>query len=230
MITIGITDCSKWKNYYDWFASDHTKIINLSHRQKNFSEIEQCQGIVLSGGEDVHPRYYGMPELISKKEVLKLDIDEERDEFEMQVIEHALKTKKPLLGICRGLQIANVYRGGTLIPDINPTEQKQHTKTEHEDKLHAIVINPNSLLHTIHHDAHGEVNSAHHQAIDKLGAGLMASAFTHDGLAEALEMDDSNIHPYFLLVQWHPERMKNQHSPLSVGIKQDFIKHVMRAR
>ena len=65
MIIIGITDCSKWKNYSDWFASDEVKIIKLSSKENNLAEVAQCSGIVLSGGEDVHPRFYQKPEYLS---------------------------------------------------------------------------------------------------------------------------------------------------------------------
>ena len=119
MITIGITDCSKWKNYHDWLASAKVKVIKLSTAENNINDIDRCDGIVLSGGEDVHPKYYGHPEWMDKKDELKLDVNEARDEFEMKVIDRAYKKKMPMLGICRGLQIANVYFKGTLIPDIS---------------------------------------------------------------------------------------------------------------
>ena len=118
MITIGITDCSRWKNYYDWFTSERVQVIKLSPKENNIGDIGRCNGIVLSGGEDVHPKYYGKPSFVKKKEELRLDINEARDKFELSVIDKAVKSKKPILGICRGLQIANVYFKGTLIPDL----------------------------------------------------------------------------------------------------------------
>ena len=108
MITIGITDCSKWKNYFDWFTSETVEVIKLSFKENNVNDVEKCDGIVLSGGEDVHPKYYGHPEWMDKKEELKLEVNEVRDEFEMKVIDKAVKTNKPILGICRGLQIVRV--------------------------------------------------------------------------------------------------------------------------
>jgi putative glutamine amidotransferase len=122
---IGITDCSKWENYARWFREvPGVEVIRLSYKDKNFRDIENCDGIVLSGGEDVHPRFYNKPEYLS---VLKPDeIKEDRDEFEMNVIKNGLNRKKPILGICRGLQVANVYFGGTLIPDIPSDGKPSH--------------------------------------------------------------------------------------------------------
>src|SRR5688500_10349733 len=117
-IVIGITDCTKWSNYEKWFLDEkEVTVIKLSSKENNLSDLDKCDGVILSGGEDVHPRYYGKPELMERKEELKLDVNEERDEFEMKVIDSAYKKKIPMLGICRGLQIVNVYFKGTLIPD-----------------------------------------------------------------------------------------------------------------
>lgn len=224
MITIGITDCSKWKNYHDWLKSDDVNIIKLSPKEKNIADVDKCMGIVLTGGEDVHPRYYGMPELIKRKEELRLDINEERDEFEMQVIDKAYKKKIPILGICRGLQIANVYFGGTLVPDIEENSRQQHTKSENTDKIHQLNVEPNSCLSGIISHNHGEVNSAHHQAAGKIGKGLKVSARSKDGTIEALEMTDQKQYPFLLLVQWHPERIDDQQNPFAKNVKSKFLR------
>src|SRR4051812_38376650 len=116
-ITIGITDCSKYENYARWFeALPHVKVVKLGWKEKNYKDLDLCDGLVLSGGEDVHPRFYGKPEYL--KLLNPKDIIEARDEFELKIIDEAIKNKIPVLGICRGLQIANVYLKGTLIPDI----------------------------------------------------------------------------------------------------------------
>ena len=83
MITIGITDCSKWKNYHDWFASDKVKVIKLSPKENNLNDVEKCNGIVLSGGEDVHPKYYGKLGYWKKRKELILQVNETRDKFEL---------------------------------------------------------------------------------------------------------------------------------------------------
>ncbi len=228
MITIGITDCSKWKNYHDWFRSEDVTIIKLSPKEKNIADVDKCMGIVLTGGEDVHPRYYGMPELIQRKEELKLDINEERDEFEMQVIDKAYKKRIPILGICRGLQLANVYFGGTLIPDVNENSRLQHTKVSEKDKIHPLQVEPNSCLSGIITQHKGEVNSAHHQAADKIGKGLKVSARSQDGTIEALEIADQNQYPFLLLVQWHPERINDQQNPFAKNVKMQFLREASK--
>jgi hypothetical protein len=101
-IRIGITDCARYGNYERWIldAPQKADVIRLSYRLNNLNDIESCQGIILSGGEDVDPRRYKRPDLFGRVEFT--DIDEKRDDFEMQVIELALQFKLPILSICRG--------------------------------------------------------------------------------------------------------------------------------
>lgn len=228
MITIGITDCSKWQNYHDWLASNDVAILKLSPKENNINDIDKCEGIILSGGEDVHPKYYGHPEWMDRKEELKLYINEERDEFEMRVIDKAYKKKIPILGICRGLQIANVYFKGTLIPDIKPESLKEHSKESASDKVHTLQVEPDSCLNGIVLGTSGEVNSAHHQAADKVGEGLKVSARAVDGTIEALELKDPSQHPFLLLVQWHPERITGQKNPFASSLKERFLQEVRK--
>jgi len=225
-LTIGITDCSKWNNYYDWFSSDNVNVLKLSPKENNIADVDQCNGIVLSGGEDVHPKYYGHPEWMKKKEELKLDINEKRDEFEMRVIDHAYRKKIPMLGICRGLQIANVYFKGTLIPDIKTESLKAHSKESGNDKIHSLKIEKDSCLNGIVLSDSGNVNSAHHQAADKIGEGLKVSARSEDGTVEAIEWNDPKDKPFLLLVQWHPERMEKQESTLSKNLRESFLQSI----
>jgi putative glutamine amidotransferase len=99
---IGITDCARYGNYERWFldAPDKVDVIRLSYRLNNLDDIDKCQGVVLSGGEDVDPRRYKRPDLFGRIEFT--DIDEKRDDFEMLVITRALQMKLPILSICRG--------------------------------------------------------------------------------------------------------------------------------
>lgn len=225
-LTIGITDCNKFGNYENWLASENVNILKLSSKENNLADINRCDGIVLSGGEDVHPKYYGHPEWMEKKQELKLDVNEERDKFEMQVIDYAFKKKIPMLGICRGLQIANVYFKGTLIPDIKTENLKQHSKESDDDKIHALKVEQDSCLNGIILNASGNVNSAHHQAADKIGQGLRVSARSEDGTVEAIEWSDPSNKPFLLLVQWHPERMKDQENSFSKNLKEKFLESI----
>ena len=112
--------------------------VKLSMHLKNAAEVENCDGILFSGGEDLQPALYGKPEYV--KEFDLQEIIPGRDHFEYEVMEKALAAKKPVLGICRGLQLINVYLGGTLVPDI-PTllQSAGHGKINGQDQVH---INP----------------------------------------------------------------------------------------
>jgi putative glutamine amidotransferase len=229
-VTIGITDCSKWKNYHDWFASENIEVIKLSPKENNVADVDRCNGIVLTGGEDVHPKYYGHPEWMERKDELKLEVNEARDEFEMKVVDRAVKNKKPILGICRGLQITNVYFKGTLIPDISKGEKVKHSKGQGQgdDPTHTVQVENNSCLSGIVSEKTGTVNSAHHQAADKIGDGLKVSARAEDGTVEAIELKDPKQYPLLLLVQWHPERIKDQGNPFAKNLKEKFLKEVRK--
>lgn len=233
-LTIGITDCARWKNYYDWFNSKSVKVIKLSEKQNNISDIALCDGIVLSGGEDVHPKYYGKPSYWKKRKELKLEVNEVRDKFELKVIDKAVKSKKPILGICRGLQIANVYFKGTLIPDLGE-KTKRHTKTAGYDQMHEVKVKNNSCLSAILSNsppAGGRwrgavVNSAHHQSAEKIGKGLKATAVDKEGVVEAIEWKKPKDKPFLLLVQWHPERMKEKESGLAKNLREKFLEECL---
>ncbi len=108
-IKIGITDCARYGNYERWFldAPEKIDIIRLSYRLNNLDDIEKCQGVVLSGGEDVDPRRYKRPDLLGRVEFT--DINEKRDDFEIQVIKRALQLKLPILSICRGYFYLFIY-------------------------------------------------------------------------------------------------------------------------
>ena len=222
-IIIGITNCSKWKNYHDWFTSENVEVLKLSYKKNNLSDLEKCNGIVLSGGEDVHPKYYGHPEWMKRKDELKLEVNEARDKFEMKVIARAVKNKKPILGICRGLQIANVYFKGTLIADLKGKTRTRHSKAEGYDQTHEVKVDSDSCLRGIISSGKEIANSAHHQAADKIGKGLKPTAYSDDGTVEAIEWKNPKIKPFLLLVQWHPERMKKQESGLAKNLKEIFL-------
>jgi putative glutamine amidotransferase len=221
-LVVGIAAGRKFENYSNWMSqSPDLEVIKLSHSDKNFESIEKCNGLVLCGGEDVHPRFYNKSEYVEKYQLD--DIDESRDDFELKAIRHVETHGIPLLGICRGLQIANVYFGGTLIPDIPSFGKPEHTKYEEgRDRYHSINVVKGSQLETIAGPA-GEVNSAHHQSVDKAGAGLLVSAVSPDGIVEAMERKEKAGHPFMILVQWHPERMADGQSPFSKSIRSHFL-------
>ena len=218
-ITIGITDCSKYDKYERWIKSQSVDVIRLSQHENNLRDVEKCDGIILSGGEDVHPRFYNKLEYVE----LCHEIDETRDEFEWRVLEYTEKNKMPLLGICRGLQMANVFFGGTLIPHIPAFGKFDHSRTESEDRYHEVRVDPNSQLSQIIGTSSGEVNSAHHQSADRVAKGLVVNALSADGIVEGMERENGEKQPFFQLVQWHPERMKDQESAFSKNIRRKFL-------
>jgi len=226
-IIIGVTDCSKFEIYRDWVLryDKRVEVIQLGYKLDNFSEIHRCHGIVLTGGEDLHPKFYNKPEY--QQYCYEDDIDEQRDTFEFEVLSFTEQYQIPLLGICRGIQVANVYFGGTLIPDIPTWGKFDHSKMpDKSDRYHEIMINSSSWLNTIVNTEKGLVNSNHHQCTDKIGKGLVVSAISTDGIAEAFERLHPEGQSFFLCVQWHPERLKDMQSPFSKNIHEAFIRAV----
>ncbi len=159
-------------------------------------------GVVLTGGGDVHPRHFGQ-----EPDGTQMDsVHEGRDELELAIARRAAASGKPLLGICRGIQVMNIALGGGLIQHIEGHAQVANT-FEGPPTQHAVCIEPDSLLaRTLDNGATATVNTYHHQAVpaDDLAPGLRATAWAEDGVIEALEMPG---HPFYIGVQWHPERL-----------------------
>ena len=242
-IGVGITDCARYGNYERWFldAPQKVDVIRLSYRLNNLDDIGKCQGIVLSGGEDVDPRRYKRPDLVGRVEFT--DINEKRDDFEMQVIRLALQLKLPILGICRGwamcfcrwctsgfaigtlgMQLFNVYQGGTLIYDIpSVTKISGHAKVQGKclsrarrdpsdrprlfcsfvgiDQRHEILVGEKTLLNEITGCVKGAVNSSHHQCVEVLGTDLTVAARAEDPIIEAIQWKNAKENPFYLGVQ-----------------------------
>ncbi|NTD96814.1 gamma-glutamyl-gamma-aminobutyrate hydrolase family protein [Agrobacterium tumefaciens] len=226
-IIIGVTDCSKFSIYRDWVLSydSRVEVIQLGYKLDNFEDIKNCKGIVLTGGEDVHPRFYNQPEYYPYCH--EDDVDELRDEFEFKILAYTEANHIPVLGICRGIQVGNVFFGGTLIPDIAAWGKFDHAKMpDKQDRYHEIIINPSSWLKQIIHTDLGLVNSNHHQSTNRIGKGLVVSALSPDGIAEAIERLEPADKSFLLLVQWHPERLKDQQSPFSKNLHQAFLQAI----
>ncbi len=152
---------------------------------------ERADALVLSGGGDIHPAYYG-------KQLTGMDtsVDQQRDEREWELLRVFCARRKPVLGICRGIQVIDVFFGGTLF---------QHLATAHvhENTIHTVVTAQDGWLRPLLGESF-PVNSYHHQAIRTLGAGLHVTAVSDaDGVIEAVEHERLPV----WAVQWHPERM-----------------------
>jgi len=158
----------------------------------------QVSGVLLTGGEDVNPERYG--EVPSPQTEVP---DDERDTAELQLIAECLERDLPLFAICRGLQILNVQHGGTLIQHLSSVERHQCYNANRALPVHQVNIAPDTLLARIAETDRWQVNSRHHQAVARLGHGLVVSATDpEDGIIEALERPDKK---FVLAVQWHPE-------------------------
>lgn len=165
---------------------------------------KRLDGVLFSGGGDIDPTYYEQ----SSGDFLG-GVDKLRDQVELAGLRVMLAAGLPVLGICRGQQVLNVAQGGSLYQDI---ATQTSSLWDHaylparpmEQLVHPVAVEPESKLSQILGKLNFDVNSAHHQAVDVLGAGLRVVATAPDGVIEALELED---YPFCLSVQWHPEAM-----------------------
>lgn len=228
---LGITDNLRPKpvfdNYLKWLHRVDKSIdfVKLSYHLKNVEKVKELDGLILTGGGDVHPGLYGKEDQMDLVE----EVNEMRDSFEFGVIEEALEQELPILGICRGMQIMNVYLGGTLIVDLPTAGFDSHVERETFDRRHDLIVEPNSLLGVITGNGPLKVNSIHHQAVDQLGKGLMVSSKSDDGVVESLEWVLKDRMPFLLLIQWHPERMEDFDNPCSGFIAEYFLREVVHS-
>ena len=161
--------------------------------------LEGLDGLVVSGGTDLDPELYHQPRHPETEEP-----NRQRDEMEWRLLAEALKLDMPVLGICRGCQLMNVLHGGTLIQHLpeTPTHRVRPPETELGAPTHAVRVEPGSRLAAALGATDHQVNSRHHQAVDKVGEGLRVTARAPDGIVEGLERPDRR---FAVAVQWHPE-------------------------
>lgn len=179
----------RFANYRRWVEAAGGRAV--------FGDAAEGQGtrwdaLLLPGGGDLEPWRYGQENTASR------GLEPERDGAELRLLQEFTAAGKPVLGVCRGLQAINVFFGGTLAQDITG-----HGAWEDGDRLHAVGTAPSPLRALC-----GErtaVNSAHHQAADRLGGGLQAVQWAEDGVVEALCHRRLPV----WAVQWHPERLRD---------------------
>lgn len=198
--------CWLYDSYTDAIISVGASPLVIPHIPKSsadslFALMDMCDGFMFTGGGDIDPSFYGMERWDEcGKSILK------RDEFELFAIDYAIRSDKPILGICRGCQLINVAFGGTLCQDI-PTAYKnaqRHTSESVENPtVHEIDISVDSPLFEMSGAPRVKINSFHHQCVDKLGKGLRILATSPDGIPEGVYLDNDR---YIVGVQWHPER------------------------
>jgi putative glutamine amidotransferase len=197
------------RNYYEAIerAGGIPIILPNTKRTENAESIlERADGLLISGGNDVDPQYYG-----EKHEARNLEITLERDHFEIALVKAAMKKAIPILGICRGMQLLNVVFGGNLYQDFTFNNRfLDHTlegSTVYKKK-HPVIIREDSKLFEIIRMKKITVNTSHHQIIKTVGKGLVATAWSEkDKVIETIESDDKH---YLLGIQWHPELMQDE--------------------
>jgi putative glutamine amidotransferase len=161
--------------------------------------LQALDGLILSGGGDVHPRHFGQPLNGAEPH----SIDEKRDELELMLAPAALEHNLPVFGICRGCQVLNVAMGGGMVQHFDGHRTPEGGDTH----FHDVTILPDSRLHTVVNDRSLTVNTFHHQGVD---ARTLAPLFTAAAVAQPdnwiVEAYESRRHRWVLGVQWHPER------------------------
>ncbi len=179
--------------------------------------VNECDGFFFSGGMDIEPSRYG-----AAKRAECGETDKRRDEFELLAIERILKTAKPILGVCRGMQLINVALGGTLYQDI-PSELETsipHRQTEPKfSASHEVRVADGTPLYSLVNEKRMSANSFHHQCVKDLAKDLGAMAFADDGIIEAVYFKGER---YIRAYQWHPERLYGN-DPLNRRLFLDFI-------
>lgn len=196
------------QNYADCIVKAGGIPIMLPYNYEAIDDmLDFIDGLMIPGSdEDIHPRFYGQQLTASR-----VTTQGQRAAFEIAITKKALDRNLPFLGICNGMQILNVACGGDLMQEI--TERVTSSNIIHEQPhpknipSHAINIKPGTILASLASNSlEAQVNSTHHQAVDRIGAGLIVSANAPDGVVEAIE---STMHNFVLGVEWHPEYLNS---------------------
>src|SRR5688572_20578270 len=176
--------------------------------------VARCDGVLLTGGDDIQTELYA-PKLNGDLKKTVSEPEPDRDLFELMLVEEAFKQGKPLFAICRGHQLVNIAFGGTLIVDIGlqlPGALNHRQLDRKNEVVHDAELTDGSLLANIVAQKKLGVNSSHHQAIGELADPFAGTARSEDGVIEAMELKPGVTDmPYFLAVQFHPERLYARH-------------------
>jgi len=176
----------------NYFAALHA--LNVVPVTAEIPTADGFDGLLIPGGGDISPCFFGQDNQGS------YDIDITLDRFQLDITDRFVSAGKPILGICRGEQVLNVYFGGSLIQDLPNSDC--HRQIKGEDNVHLTHTNGDNYLRRLYGESF-YTNSAHHQAIDRIGDGLKILQYSADGIIEAVCHESLPIFAY----QWHPERM-----------------------
>jgi len=188
--------------------------------------VRRVRGVLLTGGDDLDPAIYRKRTPSRLRRTVNLD-HPERDTVEFAVIEEVFQQQKPLLAVCRGLQMLNVALGGNLIVDIPQQVDGalSHKQMERKNEVvHEVALTPGSLLHRSHQTQALGVNSTHHQAAGRVAPKLRVSARSADGVIEGLELNETEARrgPWLAAVQYHPERLFDRY-PAHAALFRAFV-------
>ncbi len=186
--------------------------VELSDPEQAVQDALTCDGLLLPGGGDMDPKFYGQARIPACGEPNLL-----RDAAEPLLLRAFLAADKPVLGICRGIQVMNAVLGGDLYQDIKPFEHLPHN--DHWAKVHTVTVRRGTLLSRILGQDTVLVNSQHHQAVDRVAPGFTLAALSEDGIVEAIEKPDTK---FCLGVQWHPEWLSDA-DPAMQGLFDAFV-------
>ena len=196
-------------------------VMPLDASVEDLKQLSQdLDGFLFTGGPDVHPFLFG-----EETQAHCGNVSPARDKMEISLLPMIMELQKPILGICRGIQVLNIALGGNIWQDI-PSQVTRDFPLAHSQPFsydmpcHTVVLTEGSLLARISESSSIKVNSMHHQAVKDLAPGLIASAYSTDYLIEALEMPD---YPFFIGVQWHPEYLWEKNKE-AFRLFQTFVK------
>ena len=186
----------KYENYVDAMAKlGADPFISL-----NVEDFDKADALILPGSrQDMNPKLWGAEDECSN------DINDELDAIQWALMEKAVETKKPVLGICRGMQFIDVFFGGTLIQDLPCAESHKAAEVPGEENYHDVAVVEGTQLFDLYGEA-TETNTRHHQGIGLVGEGLKVSAMWTEGFPLVMEAVEHKTLP-IIGVQWHPERM-----------------------
>jgi putative glutamine amidotransferase len=178
------------------------------------SFLDKLDGLILTGGGDVDPEFYG-----DAREESTTGVVAERDAFEIGIARRAVALRLPVLAVCRGIQVLNVALGGSLIQDLVTAGWDEHHSVQSPSAMHDVHVAPGTLLAAAVEVERMRVNSLHHQAVRGLGQRLRPAAVATDGIVEAVELEGPG---WALGVQWHPELML-QSDPIQLRIFRELM-------
>lgn len=193
-------------------AGARMRWVELNDPEQAVQDALTCDGLLLPGGGDMDPKFYGQERIPACGEPNLL-----RDAAEPLLLRAFLAADKPVLGICRGIQVMNAVLGGDLYQDIKPFEHLPHN--DHWAKVHTVTVRRGTLLSRILGQDTVLVNSQHHQAVDRVAPGFTLAALSEDGIVEAIEKPDAR---FCLGLQWHPEWLSDA-DPAMQGLFDAFV-------